>query len=53
VVSYLPSGLAPGAQNNLRFVPAADGGAAPFAPAPRILCISVTGGPRVAKASAC
>lgn len=53
VVSYLPSGLAPGAQNNLRFLPADDGGAAPFAPVPRIVCISITGGARVAKASAC
>lgn len=51
VVSYLPSGVAPGAQNNVRFQP--DGsGDAPMQ-SQRVLCIGATGSTRIAAGASC
>ena len=47
VISFLPSGIAVGVQNNLRFI------AQGAVEAERVMCISITGAARVAKSAAC
>ncbi len=47
VISYLPSGIAVGVQNNLRFL------ARGASEAQRVMCISITGAVRMTKSAAC
>ena len=53
VVSFLPSGVAPGAQNNFRFLPALAAGTEAYRLAQQVMCVSATGGTRLVRGTTC